>query len=57
LGAQIVCTSGRYDLDLFVGYEIGTRGLDLQPVIAGGRSLPRIDVGRIEVLSGRGAVR
>ena len=57
LGAQIVCTSGRYDLDLFVGYEIGTRGLDLQPVIAGGRSLPRIDIGRIEVLSGRGAVR
>jgi BMFP domain-containing protein YqiC len=57
LGPEVVCTSGRYDLDQFVGYEIGTTGFDLQPLVAEGRRRSRIDVGRIEVLSGRGPVR
>ncbi|MAF66593.1 MAG: hypothetical protein CMJ84_13165 [Planctomycetes bacterium] len=57
LGPEIVCTSGRYGLDLFVGYEIGVGGFDLQPVVVDGRRRPRLDIGRIEVLSGRGMVR
>jgi SH3-like domain-containing protein len=47
----IECTSGRYDLELFVGYEVGVEGL------LSGRNaaaeLPTVDARSIEVISGR----
>lgn len=47
----IECSSGRYDLELFVGYEIGVEGL------VSGRNaqaeLPTVDARSIEVISGR----
>lgn len=47
----IECSSGRYDLELFVGYEIGVEGL------LSGRNaaaeLPTVDARLIEVISGR----
>lgn len=47
----IECTSGRYDLELFVGYEVGVEGL------VSGRNaqaeLPTVDARSIEVISGR----
>jgi len=47
----IECSSGRYNLELFVGYEIGVEGL------LSGRNaateLPTVDARSIEVISGR----
>ena len=55
---ELVCSSGRYDLDDFADFDIGVRGVILrEPVAApdGVRAtlLPSLDVARIEVLSGR----
>jgi len=43
---EIACSSGRYDLELYAGANIGVRGA----LIGGSTGLPRIDVQRIEVL-------
>lgn len=55
--AEVVCTSGRYDLGVFAGYEIGIDGAVLRGPMMGSNdtiALPRqVDVRRIEVLSGR----
>lgn len=55
--AEIVCNSGRYDLDVFLNYDVGVNGLELrreQPGTTGIATTPRvIDVRRIEVISGR----
>ncbi len=55
---EVVCSSGRYDLDDFTDFEIGVRGAVLREGVAvpkgqAGTILPSLDVGRIEVLSGR----
>ena len=51
-GEQILfwvnCSSGRYDLSLFVGAEIGIRGPDHRPAA---ESLRMLDAQRIQVLS------
>jgi hypothetical protein len=49
--AEIVCVSGRYDLDVFVGYQIGVRGTELRPAEDDG--LRHIEVTRLEVISRR----
>ncbi len=57
---RVVCTSGRYDLDLFVGFELGVMGSRLRSAVGGtdGSQVVRsIDVHRIEVISGSGARR
>lgn len=46
---EVVCTSGRYDLDLFAGYEVGVFGDDL--AAADGASV--LDIGRLEVIKRR----
>lgn len=54
--AEVVCTSGRYDLGAFDSYEVGLTGVTLRGAVAqdGGTSEPmRIDATRIEVISGR----
>jgi hypothetical protein len=55
--AEIVCYSGRYDLDVFVGHEIGVFGSELRGPLKGELSeVPRaaqLDVNRIEVLAAR----
>jgi hypothetical protein len=51
VGAEIVCVSGRYDLDLYVGYQIGVRGLEIAP--ASGESPRQIEVSRLEVTGRR----
>lgn len=55
--AELVCTSGRYDLDVFLDFELGVRGRTLRPGVQnedGNMSTPpRIDVSRIEVIAGR----
>ncbi len=43
---EIACSSGRYDLELYAGANIGVRGA----LIGGSTGLPRIDIQRIEVL-------
>ncbi|MCC6406147.1 MAG: hypothetical protein IT453_03200 [Planctomycetes bacterium] len=55
--AEIVCNSGRYDLDVFLNHDVGVNGLELrraQPGATGIATQPRvIDARRIEVISGR----
>ncbi|MCK6446861.1 MAG: hypothetical protein L6Q99_10755 [Planctomycetes bacterium] len=57
--AEIVCNSGRYDLDVFLNFDVGVNGLELrteQPGTTGIATTPRVlDVRRIEVISGRAA--
>lgn len=56
--AEVLCTSGRYDLDAFSGFEIGVKG---RPIVveAGVRrgqealAVPVLDAGRIAVLKRR----
>lgn len=57
--AEIVCNSGRYDLDVFLNFDVGVNGLELrteQPGTTGIATTPRVlDARRIEVISGRAA--
>jgi hypothetical protein len=59
--SEIVCNGGRYDLDAFVGFDIGVNGIELRPAGSAGGSFvtrPRVlDVSRIEVISGRAPAR
>ena len=55
--AEIVCHSGRYDLDVFRNFELGINGRTLRGAVEASAGQPRpmqIDVQRIEVLAGRG---
>jgi hypothetical protein len=47
---ELFCASGRYDFDMFAGFEIGVQGLDY---VLGAEELPGIDVTRIEILARR----
>ncbi len=51
--ARVQCSSGRYDLDLFDGVEIGVQGSAIRAAEATSGSYPLIDIDRIEVLSVR----
>ncbi len=61
LTAEVVCTQRRYDLANFVGFEIGVTGITSRAAVPGSTpadSKPaRIDISRIEVLSGAGTKR
>lgn len=50
LKSELFCPSGRYDLDLFAGCEIGVQGTSFAGPAG---EPPRIEVARIEVLSRR----
>jgi len=50
--SEIVCPSGRYDLDVFAGHEIGVNGVELA-VLDAGADRSTIEVRRIEVLQTR----
>ncbi len=52
LVSELVCASGRYDLDAFAGFEVGVRGEALQTT-ADARGLMVIDVSRLEVTARR----
>lgn len=47
---ELFCSTKRYDLEMYTGYDIGIQGIEL-PGKDGG--LPRVDVGRIEVIGRR----
>ncbi len=51
--AQIQCSSGRYELDLYDGFEIGVKGEPVRSAKVMPGSYPLIDVDRIEVISAR----
>lgn len=51
--ADVVCSQKRYDLNAYVGFEIGVVGAQSRA----GQSGTVVDVSRIEVLSGAGSVR
>jgi len=53
--AEVVCPSGRYELEIFSGYDLGIDGAAIRPGGArvGAAPLPRIEITRIEVISGR----
>lgn len=55
--AEIVCSSGRYDLSKFTDFEVGITGAVLRPGVSGsdssGARPARIDVTRLEVLGAR----
>jgi len=51
--AEILCTSARYDLDLFAGCEIGVFGEGLATSAAAAGALPVLDVSRLEILARR----
>lgn len=59
--AEVVCFSGRYDLSVFSGYELGVNGSQLRAAIeaSAGRPgrVPQIDVRRLEVIAGRASKR
>ena len=50
--SELLCTSGRYDLDLFAGYEVGVQGTELQSA-SGTREVPAVETERLEVLRRR----
>ena len=54
--AEVRCSSARYDLRLFEGYELGLLGTTVSPPVessATSQAMPRVlDIFRIEVLSG-----
>lgn len=56
-GPRVVCTSGRYDLSVFAGFELGIEGFPLRGAKIEGAHVASIDVSRIEVLSGRVAAK
>ncbi|HIK61059.1 MAG TPA: hypothetical protein EYF98_10270 [Planctomycetes bacterium] len=53
---EISCESGRYNLDLFVGYELGVRGMIMRAASMATDDMPAevslLDVSRLEVISG-----
>lgn len=55
--AEIVCSSGRYDLSKFANYEVGVSGALLRQAVSGtdstGARPARIDATKIEVLGAR----
>ena len=51
--AQVQCSSGRYELDLFDGFEIGVQGAPARAASGSSGSYPVIEVDRIEVISAR----
>ncbi|MBL8857672.1 MAG: SH3 domain-containing protein [Planctomycetes bacterium] len=55
--AEIVCSSGRYDLSKFADYEVGITGAMLRQAVSGtefsGARPARVDATRIEVLGAR----
>lgn len=51
--ADVVCSQKRYDLNAYVGYEVGVVGAQSRA----GQSGTVVDVSRIEVISGAGSVR
>ncbi|HVS17127.1 MAG TPA: hypothetical protein VMT18_00910, partial [Planctomycetota bacterium] len=59
--AEVVCFSGRYDLSVFSGFELGVNGPQLRSAIeaSAGRpgSVPQLDVQRVEVLASRATKR
>jgi hypothetical protein len=54
---EVVCTSGRYDLSVFEGFEVGVTGVTTRAPIEASIGQParpvRLDAARIEVISGR----
>ena len=58
--AEIQCASGRYDLQKFVGFEVGVIGVTQRAAVEGTADLPgtpaQIDATRLEVISARGGV-
>lgn len=56
LTAEVVCSQKRYELGCFVGYEIGVTGVTTRSAGASGQP-EKVDISRIEVLSGAGAKR
>ena len=59
--AEVTCTSRRYDLALFDGFDLGIFGVEMQAAVMATdttpATLPIIDIGRIEVLAGSSARR
>jgi hypothetical protein len=53
--SEVVCTSGRYDLALFQGFQLGITGALQRGASSDGPA--RFDVRRIEVLDGRGTTK
>jgi hypothetical protein len=53
--SEVVCSSGRYDLALFQGFQLGITGALQRGASSDGPA--RFDVRRIEVLDGRGATK
>jgi len=51
--AQVQCSSGRYDLDLYDGVEIGAQGVTVPASEAASSAYPLIDIDSIEVISVR----
>ena len=51
VSAEILCVSGRYDLDLFTGYHVGVKGMELP--LAASDAPRRIEVTRLEVIARR----
>ena len=49
--SEIICPSGRYDLDLFAGYEVGVKGQTLASVEP--RPVPVIAISRLEIIARR----
>jgi hypothetical protein len=53
IASEVVCVSGRYDLDAFAGYEIGVQGESLQVTGGAVGAPPAIEVHRVEVIRRR----
>jgi hypothetical protein len=59
--AEVVCFSGRYDMSVFAGYELGVNGAQLRSAMEASAGtpgrVPQLDVRRLEVLASRSGKR
>ncbi|MFT7487218.1 MAG: hypothetical protein ACI9F9_003077 [Candidatus Paceibacteria bacterium] len=51
--AKVQCSSGRYELELYEGFEIGIKGVPVRSAMVTTGGYPLIDIDRIEVISAR----
>ena len=49
--AELFCKSGRYDLGMFAGYEVGVQGAEFES--SSGRAIPVLEVSRVEIIKRR----
>ena len=48
---ELFCATGRYDLELYTGYEVGVQGEELRTIEGGG--IAPVEISRVEIIGSR----